>query len=53
MSVQDFSSMIRDDPNNHFSNSEDLLNKFKDICYNKIKPKIPILFSNIPTAKLE
>ncbi|KAB7497572.1 hypothetical protein Anas_03157 [Armadillidium nasatum] len=52
-SIQEFSNMIRDDPKNYYSNSEDLVDGFENIVYNIIPPHLPEIFKNIPKAELK
>ncbi|XP_076359505.1 uncharacterized protein LOC143251970 [Tachypleus tridentatus] len=51
-SKSDFFQNIRTDPRFFFETKEDLLNAYKDIVDNIIRPKLPLVFKNIPKAKL-
>ncbi|ROT75243.1 hypothetical protein C7M84_006195 [Penaeus vannamei] len=53
MTVPEFSAMIRNDSRFYYDNADDLLAGFQDLAYNVIPPKIPLLFTNIPTAELQ
>ena len=53
MTVQEFSSKIREDPTNFYNTSEDLVAGFEKITYEMIPPRLPKLFSNIPKTKLK
>lgn len=53
MTVPEFSAMIRNDSRFYYDNADDLLAGFQDLAYNVIPPKIPELFTNIPTSELQ
>lgn len=53
MSVSEFSAKIRDDPNSYFSNPEDMMERFKEIVYDIIEPKLQDVFINRPKAELK
>ncbi|XP_076033289.1 uncharacterized protein LOC143020654 isoform X2 [Oratosquilla oratoria] len=53
MTVPEFSEMIRNDSKFFFDNPEDLVAAFEDLVFNKIQPKLPEIFINIPKAKLQ
>ncbi|KAB7497566.1 hypothetical protein Anas_03158 [Armadillidium nasatum] len=53
MTTQEFSEYIRNDPNNYYNNSDDLMAGFDAIVYDLIPPHLPEIFENIPTSKLE
>ncbi|XP_076321633.1 uncharacterized protein LOC143231037 isoform X2 [Tachypleus tridentatus] len=53
LSKQDFFEKLRTDPQFYFETKKELLNAFKDIIENQIKPKISDVFKNIPQVKLE
>ncbi|KAB7497565.1 hypothetical protein Anas_03160 [Armadillidium nasatum] len=50
MSTQEFSEMIRNDPQNYYNNSDDLLAGFENIVYDVIPPHLPEIFENIPVS---
>ncbi|XP_013773980.1 uncharacterized protein LOC106458957 [Limulus polyphemus] len=51
-SRSDFFQNLRSDPRFFFKTKEDLLNAYKDTVDNIIRPKLPLVFKNIPKAKL-
>lgn len=53
MTVPEFSEKIKNDPKFFYEKSEDLLAGFEDICYNKIPPKLPLIFKNVPTLEMK
>ena len=55
LSVQECSALIRDDDDNYYDNSDDLMDRFDDVCYNIVPEKLPMVFYNstIPETPLE
>ncbi|KAL7638265.1 UNVERIFIED_CONTAM: hypothetical protein RMT77_010829 [Armadillidium vulgare] len=51
-SAKEFSEKIRNDPQNYYNSSEDLLNGLKEMV-ERINPHLEKLFHTIPKAKLE
>jgi len=53
VTVQKCTDQIRDDPNNYYTEEEDLLEEFEYLVYDVITPKLPMLFKNIPEAEVK
>ncbi|XP_068227535.1 uncharacterized protein [Palaemon carinicauda] len=53
MSVLEFSDMIRYDPKSYFNNPEDMMDKFKEIVYDIIEPKLQNIITKRPKTDLE
>ncbi|XP_076359504.1 uncharacterized protein LOC143251969 isoform X2 [Tachypleus tridentatus] len=51
-SRSDFFQSLRTDPTFYFESKEDLLNAYRNTVDNIIRPKLPLLFKNIPKTKL-
>lgn len=52
MPVQEFSSLLRDDPKQYFSNADDLLDAFR-VMAKEIEPKMLGLFAELPKIGLK
>lgn len=53
MSVGEFSDMIRYDPKSYFNNPEDMMDKFKEIVYDTIEPRLEGIVKKRPKSELE
>ena len=53
MTLQQFFEKLRNDPDNYFDNSEDIMKEFKHIVDDLIAPKITSIFTKFPEHKLE
>lgn len=52
LTLQQFTEMIRNDPNNYYDTPEALLDGFKDILENRVNPQLLTLFLDTPEAEL-
>ncbi|MPD01480.1 hypothetical protein E2C01_097012 [Portunus trituberculatus] len=52
MSVPEFSSMIRNDSRFYYDDPDSLMEGFRNLVYDVIKPRIPDIFTDIPAANL-
>ncbi|XP_046350526.1 uncharacterized protein LOC124131352 isoform X1 [Haliotis rufescens] len=50
--ISDFFNVVRTDPRFHVTSGQTLLQKYNDIIYNEIYPKLPRLFKDIPNLPL-
>jgi len=52
MSVKDFNEQLRNDQSFYYDKPEELLDGYKDLVFNIIEPKLPLLFKKIPKSKV-
>ncbi|GFR09269.1 uncharacterized protein TNCT_264001 [Trichonephila clavata] len=53
MSVKEFSEKMRNDNDFYFKNSEELIEAYKGLVFNKIQPLLGKIVNKVPDAKLE
>ncbi|KXJ07979.1 hypothetical protein AC249_AIPGENE594 [Exaiptasia diaphana] len=51
--LNEFVTMLRNDKRFYFEKKEDLLARYKDLCYNQIQPMLKDYFKTVPKAKFE
>lgn len=52
MPRKEFAERIRNDSSFYFENQDELLEAYKDVVFNKIRPKLPQVIKTIPKSKL-
>ena len=53
MSLKEFNDKIRNDENQYFDTEQEVIDAFKDICVNKVMPKLTKIFFGLPQHKME
>ena len=53
MSLKEFNDKIRNDKNQYFDTEQEVIDAFKDICMNKVMPKLTKIFHRLPQHKME
>ena len=53
MSLKEFNDKIRNDENQYFDTEQEVIDAFKDICVNKVMPKLTKIFFGLPQHQME